>query len=111
MEEEGCWKETQIPSRKGICTFTVDSARCYKHLRCWGEFAFISSLEVLPPRAAPLPSGHAEGTSHQGKEQGPVGGEERRGEEKRRRGGRSRARGRLVFELQLVDGPTPSRPV
>lgn len=77
-----------MPSRKSICTFTVDSAGRYKRLRCWGEFAFMSSLEVLSPHAAPLPSGHAEGTLDQGKEQGPASGKERRGGE-----GRSRARG------------------
>lgn len=35
--------------------------RLFESLRHWGELAFFSSLEVLSPRAAPLPSGHAEG--------------------------------------------------
>lgn len=39
----------------------MDSARWYEQLERWGDIAFNSSLEVPPPCAAPLSSGHAEG--------------------------------------------------
>lgn len=120
-------------------TFTVDSACCYEHLRCWGDLALSSSLEVLSSPASP--SGHAEGDispkarppSHTpaaicplrcgrkvctwicsmgGKEQGPdpAGALPTDESSHGTSSPRSGARGCPAIELQLAEGPTPSQP-